>query len=313
MKISIWSNLPKDGQRANDASHLESASRPSTRRTKTFNLTRIPKLLMLGYPSEESQRRYELESDWSRLYTILMFKIENIGIVSGLLLASSCNLLIAGDLRRMTHASVSASMYGSILSIVFGLLCRINITPGRLQFLVGRTRLFYYLYATPSLWGGGAALAFFVAICSFTWLEESTAKYGWEAKISAVVLSAALIGNAVACFVLGARVMALPGQNSPDENSGKVDGSWEEKNTMAITHLEERQERMLAGDKSFGVSDWSANLTSPFDALSNLVSSDTTTSLHHGPSRSATFDSSASVASPRRAHVRVPSRRETAW
>lgn len=33
----------------------------------------------------------------------------------------------------MTHAAVTASMFGSILSIVFGLLCRINITPGRLE------------------------------------------------------------------------------------------------------------------------------------------------------------------------------------
>lgn len=50
---------------------------------------------------------------------------------------------------------------------------------------------------------------FFVAVCAFTWLEESTQQYGWEAKSAVVVLSAALIGNAGACFVLGAGVAAM--------------------------------------------------------------------------------------------------------
>jgi len=145
------------------------------------------------------------------MYAILMFKIENVTIVSGLLLASSCNLLIAGELRRMTHAAVSGSMFGSILSIIFGLLCRIQIThPQELECVVKRTYLFYYLYATPSLFGGAAALAFFVAVCAFTWLEESTAGYGWEARAAAVILSGALVGNAAICFVLGAVVVPEP-------------------------------------------------------------------------------------------------------
>ena len=75
-----------------------------------------------------------------------------------------------------------------------------------LQFLTKQTHLFYYLYATPSLYGGGAALAFFVAVCAFTWLEESTAGYGWEGRVAAVILSGVLIGNAAVCFVLGAIV-----------------------------------------------------------------------------------------------------------
>jgi len=78
------------------------------------------------------------------------------------------------------------------------------------QCLVKRAHLFYYLYATPSLYGGAAALTFFVAVCAFTWLEESTAGYGWEAKVAAVILSGALVGNAVICFVLGAVVVPEP-------------------------------------------------------------------------------------------------------
>ena len=114
-------------------------------------------------------------------------------------------------------------MFGSILSIIFGLLCRIPnsqwlkvhffalLDPTSyisLQFLAKRTYLFYYLYATPSLCGGAAALAFFVAVCAFTWLEESTARYGWEARAAAIILSGVLIGNATICFVLGAVVIS---------------------------------------------------------------------------------------------------------
>ena len=84
-----------------------------------------------------------------------------------------------------------------------------NILFISLQFLVKqRTHLFYYLYATPSLYGGAAALIFFVAVCAFTWLEESTAGYGWEARAAAVILSGALVGNAAICFVLGAVVVS---------------------------------------------------------------------------------------------------------
>ena len=51
------------------------------------------------------------------------------------------------------------------------------------------------LVLRPS-WGGGSALTFFVAVCAFTWLEESTAKYGWEARVIAILLSGLLMVNA---------------------------------------------------------------------------------------------------------------------
>ncbi|OCB90584.1 hypothetical protein A7U60_g2201 [Sanghuangporus baumii] len=174
-------------------------------RMYSFDPLRIPKLLMLGYPTQEDWRKYEKKGDWEQFYKVFMAKIDNINIVSGLLLASTCNLLIAnnGDLRRMTQVSVAASMFGSVLSIIFGILCKNNITQGRLEDFARYPRLFYLLLATPSIWGGGAALTFFVAVCSFTWLEESTARYGWEAKTASVLLSALLMANAFACFVLG--------------------------------------------------------------------------------------------------------------
>ena len=61
-----------------------------------------------------------------------------------------------------------------------------------------------------SLYGGAAALTFFVAVCAFTWLEESTAGYGWEAKSRGRYSSGALVGNAAICFVLGAVVVPEP-------------------------------------------------------------------------------------------------------
>ncbi|THH11331.1 hypothetical protein EW145_g726 [Phellinidium pouzarii] len=211
--------------------------------------------------------------------------------------SSSCNLLIAGDLRRMTHASVAASMFASILSIVFGLLCRVNITPARLQFLVNRKNLFYFLYATPSLWGGGAALAFFVAICAYTWLEESTTQYGWEAKAAAIVMSCALIGNADACFFLGACVVVDPG--TPEHEGEKA---LKEKYARDAPDNEGRNE--ITVDGLFGIGYWKSNIRSPFkfDAGS-LRSNGTSESIpsQRGPLRSATFDfsSSVAIASPR--------------
>lgn len=167
----------------------------------------------------------------------------------------------------MTHASVTASMFGSILSVIFGLLCRINITPARLQvssnldphicticlcsflrriqFLVHRSRLFYLLYATPSLWGGGSALAFFVAVCAYTWLEESTAQYGWSPRAAAIVMCAGLIFNAVICFILGAGVTyhdAEEGTETAGEEQEAVRTSVEEMTREEVQQLEHARE-----------------------------------------------------------------------
>lgn len=61
--------------------------------------------------------------------------------------------------------------------------------------------LFYYLNSTPSLFGGASALSFFVAVGSWVWLEQDQ---GVVARVLVILLSAALMGNAGACFVLGA-------------------------------------------------------------------------------------------------------------
>jgi hypothetical protein len=68
------------------------------------------------------------------------------------------------------------------------------------QLFIRDAHLFYYLQATPSLFGGGSALAFFVAVGAWTWLETD---YGWGPKVVSVILGAALIGSAALCFVLG--------------------------------------------------------------------------------------------------------------
>ncbi|KAI5118395.1 hypothetical protein M0805_007529 [Coniferiporia weirii] len=308
-------NLPQCRERVSDVPQLKSEGRLQKRKGSSYSFSRIPKLLMLGYASEESRRKYEHGRDWARMYTILMSKIDNIGIVSGLLLASSCNLLIAGDLRRMTYTTIVASVLASILSIIFGLLCKINLTPARLRFLVRRPRLFYFLYATPSLWGGGAALAFFVAICAYTWLEESTAQYGWEAKASAVILSCALIGNAVVCFILGAS--DPKGSGSGDQEEGNAiseekseDTADERENGPNIYRRDNHSENDMFG---IGTEDWNPDLSSSIDS-SSPESNGVYAPLRRGAQRSATFDSRADViGSPRRASVREPTRRNTAW
>jgi len=85
------------------------------------------------------------------------------------------------------------------------------------QFLVQDTHLFYYLYATPSLFGGAAALAFFAAVGAWTWLETD---YGWAGKVASIVLSTVLMGNAFLCFILGASTWEE--QEPHPENGGSV-------------------------------------------------------------------------------------------
>lgn len=228
----------------------------------------------------------------------------------------------------MTHASVCASMFGSVLSIIFGLLCRINITPTRLkvsttclqltlsstnncivQFLVSRTHLFYYLYATPSLFGGGAALAFFAAICAWTWLDDSTAQFGWGPRICSVLLSFALLSNALACFILGAFVTSMP--RSDGDDSDAVAADLDTKSGEA-----NGKELGSSGSGLFGIRDWSSNLMSEYDSrtYSSLALSDLR---RPPPSRSFTINSTGAqeLAAPRQTHLRNPApiRRKTAW
>ncbi|CEL57045.1 hypothetical protein RSOLAG1IB_08298 [Rhizoctonia solani AG-1 IB] len=165
---------------------------------------RIVLLLTSGYSTASSQRRLEKQADWGRFRKVLMIKLQNIGVVSGLLLASNVNLLCIGPTRRMTYVTCLASIYMSLLSIIFGLLCLwsiVGVHPSRLKELSKQTYLFYYLNSTPSLFGGMSALAFFVAVGAWVWLETDQ---GIAARILVVLLGAALIGNAAVCFVLGA-------------------------------------------------------------------------------------------------------------
>ncbi|KAG8723939.1 hypothetical protein FRC09_001048 [Ceratobasidium sp. 395] len=90
------------------------------------------------------------------------------------------------------------------MSIIFGLLCLwsiIGVHPSRLRELSKQTILFYYLNSTPSLFGGASALAFFVAVGAWVWLETDQ---GIVSRVLVILLGAALMGNAFACFVLGA-------------------------------------------------------------------------------------------------------------
>ncbi|KAF8598018.1 hypothetical protein BDV93DRAFT_610060 [Ceratobasidium sp. AG-I] len=165
---------------------------------------RIARLLTAGYATEGSQRRLEKQADWVRFRKVLMIKLQNIGVVSGLLLAANTNLLCMGPIRRMTYVTCLASIYMSLMSIIFGMLCLwsiVGVQAARLKELSTQTTLFYYLNSTPSLFGGASALAFFVAVGAWVWLEQDQ---GVVARVLVVLLGAALMGNAGACFILGA-------------------------------------------------------------------------------------------------------------
>jgi len=104
----------------------------------------------------------------------------------------------------MTHAAVLASMFSSLLSIIYGSFCLWLLAyPTRLKVLVRHGILFYYLCGSASLFGGGSALAFFVAVGSWTWLDNAAAGYGWGGKIGSIGLGSVLLINAGVCFVLG--------------------------------------------------------------------------------------------------------------
>ncbi|GBE80563.1 hypothetical protein SCP_0302780 [Sparassis crispa] len=190
-------------QNVDDARHNPSLRLP----LKVWErLKRIALLLATGYASRESRTRYEITGDWYRFRSTTTKKLENIGIVSGLLLSSSTSLLSSGDLRRMTYIATIGSMACSLLSIIFGLLCLwslVGVDPTRLKSLSRNSALFYYLYATPSLFGGTAALSFFVAVGSWTWLDLGHSHYGSGGKVLSICCSAALVFNAALCFILG--------------------------------------------------------------------------------------------------------------
>ncbi|CUA75713.1 hypothetical protein RSOLAG22IIIB_11949 [Rhizoctonia solani] len=153
---------------------------------------------------DDPPQSLEKQADWGRFRKVLMVKLQNIGVVSGLLLASSVNLLCMGPTRRMTYVTCLASIYMSLLSIIFGLLCLwsiVGVHPSRLKELSKQTYLFYYLNSTPSLFGGMSALTFFVAVGAWVWLETDQ---GIGARVLVVLMGAALMGNAGVCFVLGA-------------------------------------------------------------------------------------------------------------
>lgn len=147
--------------------------------------------------------------------------------------SADSNFLVSGDLRRMTHAAVSASMFLSLLSIIFGCFSlwsldhptRLKVCPRlpfpltfyiliqtikHIQVLVRHDNLFYYLCGTASLFGGASALAFFVAVGSWTWLDDAAAGYGWGGRISSICLGSVLLINAGVCFILGASTEDIP-------------------------------------------------------------------------------------------------------
>jgi len=168
---------------------------------------KIVSLLAIGYATEASRNRYKVKEDWPNFQETITTKLENIGIVSGLLISSTSTMLCSGELRRMTFITTMMSMLASLLSIVFGLLCLwgiVGVHPIRLKsFVENKSFLFWYLYATPSLFGGVAALSFFVAVGSWAWLDLGLSEYGIGGRVLSVVCSAALVINAAICFILG--------------------------------------------------------------------------------------------------------------
>jgi len=205
--------LPSTLKPAQHGPNPSNNSRPQRRGSRNLRFSRIPRLLFLGYSTKELQRQYESQKDWTRFHAVMLRKLENIAIVSGLLLVANVAFLVAQPSARMTYASVAASVYLSLLSLFFDLMCvwpLVGSHPTRLEYLVRNSSLFYYLYGTPSLFGGASALSFFVAVGSWTWLDEQTGQFGWGGKVCSVILASALMFNVGICFYLGASIEHIP-------------------------------------------------------------------------------------------------------
>lgn len=71
------------------------------------------------------------------------------------------------------------------------------------QLLTKHSMLFYYMCGTPSLFGGGSALAFFTAVGAWVWLDSVNQDRNRVAKICAVALGGILVLNTCVCFYLG--------------------------------------------------------------------------------------------------------------
>ena len=76
--------------------------------------------------------------------------------------------------------------------------------------LVRHGNLFYYLCGSACLFGGASALAFFVAVGSWTWLDDGAAGYGWGGRMCSITLGSVLMINAGVCFFLGASTERIP-------------------------------------------------------------------------------------------------------
>lgn len=159
-------------------------------------------LLTLGYQERGiMQKRYIHRKEWLPFKLTLEKKIQNIVAVSGLVLTANTNVFATIPNSRMAYTSMLASFCGSLISIIFGLLCLWVLSmPDRLELVVKRDNLFQILFSVPCVFGGAAALAFFVAVGAWAVLDQEKSIV---IMILVILLSAACLGNAGICFVLG--------------------------------------------------------------------------------------------------------------
>lgn len=159
-------------------------------------------LLTLGYQEKGiMKKRYVHGKEWLRLKRTLELKIQNIVVVSGLVLTANVNVLATIPGSKMTYTSMQASFCGSLISVIFGLLCLWTLSmPDRLQLVLRRDILFQILFSVPCVFGGAAALAFFVTVGSWAVLDQQRSD---AIMVLVILLSAACLGNAGVCFILG--------------------------------------------------------------------------------------------------------------
>ncbi|KAG8986142.1 hypothetical protein FRB90_004186, partial [Tulasnella sp. 427] len=87
-------------------------------------LKMIVGLLTLGYQDPRvMQHRYYHRKEWLPFKLALEKKIQNIVVVSGLVLTANVNVLATIPGSKMTYTSMQASFCGSLISVIFGLLC----------------------------------------------------------------------------------------------------------------------------------------------------------------------------------------------
>ncbi|ELU40519.1 hypothetical protein AG1IA_05451 [Rhizoctonia solani AG-1 IA] len=148
---------------------------------------RVILLLTSGHATSSSQRRLEKQADWVRFRKVLMIKLQNIGVVVRVIRSA------AYYSSPSTYSQIGRKliMYGSYSTNDLRCLPIVCLHESPLN---------YIWLAVPlvNCWSPPITVE---TVGAWVWLETGQ---GTAARVLVILLGAALMGNAGACFVLGA-------------------------------------------------------------------------------------------------------------